>query len=144
MTVIASNDEILEEGMSVLVRNNENEYWKYGIFSDYDTEKEYPYICIIGSYKHCIPYYTNKELFNTTKSKRSKDVYIPKFGDKVKVTFNKNQIDEYIEEGYIIDHNVKSINLYSMVIQKPSSNGNYTYDIIGISEDDIIEKIKRE
>ena len=140
MFLITSNDEILEEGMSVLVRNNENEYWRYNIFSYYNENND-SYICMDGTYKTCIPYYTNKELVNTTKSKRSKDAYVPRFGDKVKVTFNKNQIDEYIEEGYIIDHNVKSINLYSMVIQKSSSKGNYTYDIIGIDEDDIIEKI---
>ena len=40
----------------VLVRDYNDSIWKAGLFSHYLPNKEYPYICIGCSYRHCIPY----------------------------------------------------------------------------------------
>lgn len=50
----------------VLIRDNENEKWSINLFSYYDEEDEnFPYICIISSYRYCIPYKGNEHLLGT-------------------------------------------------------------------------------
>ena len=77
----ASNNEELKEGMPVLVRDTDNAYWRYDIFSHYDYDECYPYACISRAYDQCIPYETNKELTNTNKNYKSNIDF--RFGAKV-------------------------------------------------------------
>lgn len=52
----------------VLVRNSEALNWKISFFSHYDPLYEYPYICLEGSFKKCIPFNEkNKHLVGTNK-----------------------------------------------------------------------------
>ena len=77
----ASNGEELKEGMPVLVRNRNIEFWRYNIFSYYDGNKTFPYRTLDGCYIQCIPYETNKELTNTNKNYKSNIDF--RFGAKV-------------------------------------------------------------
>ena len=43
----------------VLVRDYNDEVWECSLFSRYDRKKVYPYICVGGIWKQCIPF--NKE-----------------------------------------------------------------------------------
>lgn len=45
----------------VLVRNSEALNWKISFFSHYDPLYEYPYICLEGSFKKCIPFNEKSE-----------------------------------------------------------------------------------
>lgn len=45
----------------VLVRNSEALNWKISFFSHYDPLHEYPYICLEGSFKKCIPFNEKSE-----------------------------------------------------------------------------------
>lgn len=45
----------------VLVRNSEALNWKISLFSHYDPLNEYPYICLGGSFKKCIPFNEKSE-----------------------------------------------------------------------------------
>lgn len=50
----------------VLVRDNLNEKWSINLFSYCDEEDEnFPYICLISSYRYCIPYEGNEYLLGT-------------------------------------------------------------------------------
>lgn len=52
----------------VLVRNSETLNWKISFFSHYDPLYEYPYICLEGSFKKCIPFNEkSKHLVGTNK-----------------------------------------------------------------------------
>lgn len=52
----------------VLVRNSEALNWKISFFSHYDPLYEYPYICLEGSFKKCIPFNEkSKHLVGTNK-----------------------------------------------------------------------------
>ena len=58
-------------GQEVLVRDNSNEKWAFGLFSHIeDDEDEYPFIYYVAGSSHaeCIPYEGNKELVGTTDS----------------------------------------------------------------------------
>lgn len=51
----------------VLVRCNEDSVWRCELFSHYNTfNKQYPYVCLSGIYKYCIPYEGNQHLLGTT------------------------------------------------------------------------------
>lgn len=51
----------------VLVRDDLNEEWSINLFSYYDREdQDYPYVCISGHYKYCIPYEGNEYLVSKT------------------------------------------------------------------------------
>lgn len=53
----------------VLVRDNEDDVWKAGYFSNYDEDNvSLPYICVGSLYKLCIPYEGNEYLLSTNKS----------------------------------------------------------------------------
>ena len=54
----------------VLVRDDINEKWIPSIFGCYEDEvdTDFPYVCINGRYRHCIPYEGNEHLLNTPKS----------------------------------------------------------------------------
>lgn len=52
----------------VLVRNSEALNWKISFFSHYDPLYEYPFICLEGSFKKCIPFNEkSKHLVGTNK-----------------------------------------------------------------------------
>lgn len=47
----------------VLVRDEINEKWSINLFSYYEGEDQaFPYVCVPGRYKHCIPYEGNEHL----------------------------------------------------------------------------------
>lgn len=55
----------------VLVRDNDGGMWRPNIFSHYLNEYEYPFFCILSSYKQCIPY--NEETKNLVNTKNAPD-----------------------------------------------------------------------
>lgn len=51
----------------VLIRDSERQIWIANYFSLYNEEdKYYPYVCMGGSYRFCIPYEGNEHLLGTT------------------------------------------------------------------------------
>ena len=51
----------------VLIRDSERQIWIANYFSLYNEEdKYYPYVCMGGSYRYCIPYKGNEHLLGTT------------------------------------------------------------------------------
>ena len=54
----------------VLVRDYIDEKWILSIFGCYEDEvdADFPYVCINGRYRYCIPYEGNEHLLNTPKS----------------------------------------------------------------------------
>lgn len=51
----------------VLVKDDLNEEWSINLFSYYDREdQDYPYVCINGRYKYCIPYEGNEYFVGKT------------------------------------------------------------------------------
>lgn len=54
----------------VLVRDEENEEWRAGIFSHITTETDsvFPFVTINSCFKMCIPYEGNEDLVRTNKS----------------------------------------------------------------------------
>ena len=52
----------------VLVRDDINERWSINLFSYYDKEDQaFPYVCVSGRYKCCIPYEGNEYYLSTNK-----------------------------------------------------------------------------
>lgn len=49
----------------VLVRDSDEKPWKINLFSHITTDTQYPYMCMINSWKQCIPYEGNQELLGT-------------------------------------------------------------------------------
>lgn len=136
MKASASNGKVIESGDKVLVRSNSTAVWVVDTFSYMSGDD---YICTgYKVFKECIPYKGNEDLCGTSKPSFTGN-FIPKFGDKVRVTFNKNYVNEYVQEGYIIEN--RHAGSYSMIVQKPFGDGKYTYCITGICAEDVIEKI---
>ena len=54
----------------VLVREYIDEKWILSIFGCYEDEvdTDFPYVCLNGRYRYCIPYEGNEHLLNTPKS----------------------------------------------------------------------------
>ena len=54
----------------VLVRDYIDEKWMLSIFGCYEDEvdTDFPYVCLNGRYRYCIPYEGNEHLLNTPKS----------------------------------------------------------------------------
>ena len=51
----------------VLIRDSKTQIWIANYFSLYNEEdKYYPYVCMGGSYRYCIPYKGNEHLLGTT------------------------------------------------------------------------------
>ena len=50
----------------VLVRLLDSAQWSCDLFSHMDFNEVYPYVCITGHYKYCIPYEGNEELVGTS------------------------------------------------------------------------------
>lgn len=50
----------------VLVRDVDEQTWCANYFSHYKKDPDYPYVCINGSYRYCIPYEGNEHLLGTT------------------------------------------------------------------------------
>ena len=60
---------ILKPFDKVLVRDYIDEKWIASIFGCYEDENEdFPYFCLTGCYRYCIPYEGNEHLLNTPKS----------------------------------------------------------------------------
>ena len=60
---------ILKPFDKVLVRDYIDEKWIPSIFGCYEDENEdFPYFCLTGCYRYCIPYEGNEHLLNTPKS----------------------------------------------------------------------------
>lgn len=51
----------------VLCRNSHREYWKLDFFEAQNDGFVFPYICVAGRYKQCIPYKGNESYLRTTK-----------------------------------------------------------------------------
>lgn len=93
MKTIASNGVEINTGDPVLVRDSDNENWKYAHFSYKENKSNYSYI---NSYSHstqCIPYKGNEHLVGTNSDyrfyKEKQKQWIKennvKVGDKVKI-----------------------------------------------------------
>ena len=54
----------------VLVRDHIDEKWILSIFGCYEDEvdADFPYVCLNGRYRYCIPYEGNEHLLNTPNS----------------------------------------------------------------------------
>ena len=76
----------------VLVRDDNYAIWNIEIFQKYDPKLKYPYSCLTGVHKQCIPYKDNEYLLGTTIAPLSK--YDFKNGDIV-IVWNNNS-DRYI------------------------------------------------
>lgn len=50
----------------VLVRDTDEQTWCANYFSHYKKDPDYPYVCINGSYRYCIPYECNEHILGTT------------------------------------------------------------------------------
>ena len=50
----------------VLVRDIDEQTWCANYFSHYKKDPDYPYVCINGSYRYCIPYECNEHILGTT------------------------------------------------------------------------------
>lgn len=50
----------------VLVRNQTGEKWSVNLFSHYEEDKIFPYVCLDGKYHHCVPYEGHEYLVGTT------------------------------------------------------------------------------
>lgn len=50
----------------VLARDIDEQTWCANYFSHYKKDPDYPYVCINGSYRYCIPYECNEHLLGTT------------------------------------------------------------------------------
>ena len=50
----------------VLVGNQTGEKWSVNLFSHYEEDKIFPYVCLDGKYHHCIPYENHEYLVGTT------------------------------------------------------------------------------
>ena len=57
----------------VLVRDGIDEKWTISIFGCYEDEvdKVFPYVCLNGRYRYCIPYEGNEHLLNTPNTPKS-------------------------------------------------------------------------
>lgn len=62
------NINTLEPFDKVLVRDEDNVFWHVQFFDRYDKKLNYPFICLNGIYKQCIPYKHNEHLRGTTNS----------------------------------------------------------------------------
>lgn len=51
----------------VLVRDGANTYWRAGIYSNYNEDATYKYICVGDSYEQCIPYNNDTKYLIGTK-----------------------------------------------------------------------------
>lgn len=50
----------------VLVRDDNYAIWNIDLFQKYDPKLKYPYSCLTGVHKQCIPYKDNEYLLSTT------------------------------------------------------------------------------
>lgn len=50
----------------VLARDTDEQTWRANYFSHYSNDPKYPYTCINGLYRYCIPYEGNEHLLGTT------------------------------------------------------------------------------
>lgn len=50
----------------VLVGNQTGEKWSVNLFSHYEEDKIFPYVCLDGKYHHCVPYEGHEYLVGTT------------------------------------------------------------------------------
>lgn len=55
----------------VLVRDEDEQKWICDFFSYQAVESDYPFSCVVGAYKQCIPYEGNEALLRTTDSPKS-------------------------------------------------------------------------
>lgn len=52
----------------VLVRDIDEQTWCANYFSHYKKDPDYPYVCINGSYRYCIPYEGNEHFLGTNQT----------------------------------------------------------------------------
>lgn len=50
----------------VLVRNGISEKWSIDLFSYYDEDQAFPYVCLSDRYKYCVPYESNEYFVGKT------------------------------------------------------------------------------
>lgn len=79
----------------VLVRDSDVLIWKANFFSHYRKDREYPFVCVWGSYRQCIPAEGNEHLIGTNNSPTPPEPEF-KFGDKVEVSDNNKVFYEAI------------------------------------------------
>lgn len=61
-----TDNSIFKPFDKVLVRDGYGGYWKCNLFSYIDNREGYPYACLDGRYKYCIPYEGNETLVGTS------------------------------------------------------------------------------
>ena len=103
MKAIASNGIEINTGDPVLIRDTNNENWRYTYFSHKINENDWSYVSSCTSSIQCIPYKGNEHLVGTNKDYKSyKDKFKFRFGAKVRaICKNKN-----IVEGILIRHDL--------------------------------------
>lgn len=97
----------------VLVRDADTQPWKCGIFSHYNKNSEYEYLCIGDLYMQCIPYNEEtKHLLGTTKAYKQPQ---PKTYCVEWVSNSKTQRVEYTDEEF--ENFIKTTVLHNKDIQ---------------------------
>ena len=105
MKAIASNGVEINTGDPVLIRDINNENWRYAHFSHKIDDTKFSYVSSYGTTMYCIPYKGNEHLVGTNKDYKSyKDKFEFRFGAKVKGVHDNSEI-EGILIGYVSDFN---------------------------------------
>ena len=111
MKATATNGIEINTGDPVLIRDTDNEDWRYVYFSHISNNTTFPYASSYGNTKYCIPYKGNEHLVGTNNVYKSyeekQEQWIKenniKIGDRVKIIkksfngdngWNNNWIDE--------------------------------------------------
>lgn len=76
-----------EPFQKVLVRDNDHDNWRCGIFSHIKKDSPYKYVTTDSAWEKCIPYEGNEHLTGTNNSSTPPEPEF-KFGDKVEVSEN--------------------------------------------------------
>lgn len=86
MKAIASNGVEINTGDPVLIRDINNENWRYTYFSHKINKSKWPYVSSCTSSIQCIPYKGNEHLVGTNKNYRFyKDKFKFRFGARIRI-----------------------------------------------------------
>ena len=137
---------ILNPWDKVLVRDTETQAWHIELYSHYNSEYGYPFVCLRTSYKYCIPYEGNEELLETTnpvvehdEPKQEKEIDKIKqdkenefaYGDKVE---GRETGREWVKGIYLGVEAHKETKKYIIVIPEAKTN---SFSILGMRCDEI-------
>ena len=137
---------ILNPWDKVLVRDSETQAWHIELYSHYNAEYGYPFVCLRTSYKYCIPYEGNEELLETDapfvehdEPKLEKDIdKIEKdkeqnfaYGDKVE---GRETDREWVKGIYLGIEARKETKKYIIVVPEAKTN---CFSILGMRCDEV-------